>query len=310
LRADFKNIDIGFLSDFLKQSQTGNLKTKGLYPESILDLDVKVSFGMGTPTHVPWISLLGPGMSTSNGYYPVYLFYKKEGILILTYGLSETVKFNEPWSREIVEQNQTISEFLEQPFRYGDSYVFKTYEIEFHDDEIKFMSDGIELGPNELSKDLDDIVSEYKNCMEITVKDESSDLSKGLFYMEQQLEDFIIQNWDESEFGKKYDLIEEDGVLKSQQYRTDIGPIDILAIEKGTNNFVVIELKRNQSSDDTVGQIARYMGWVEEHLECENVKGVIVCGKYDKKLDYARKRVRDVEVFLYEVNFSLKEYKK
>ena len=71
-----------------------------------------------------------------------------------------------------------------------------------------------------------------------------------------------------------------------------------------------IELKRNQTSDDTVGQIARYMGWVEEHLECENVKGVIVCGKYDKKLDYARKRVKDVEVFLYEVNFSLKEYKK
>ena len=66
----------------------------------------------------------------------------------------------------------------------------------------------------------------------------------------------------------------------------------------------------NQHSDATVGQIARYMGWVEEHLSCDTVKGVIVCGTYDKKLDYARKRVRDVEVFLYEVNFSLKEYKK
>ena len=33
LRADFKNMDIGFLSDFLKQSQTGNLETKGLYPD-------------------------------------------------------------------------------------------------------------------------------------------------------------------------------------------------------------------------------------------------------------------------------------
>ena len=107
MSANSRIMDIEFLSDFLKQSQTGNLKTKGLYPKSILDLDVKVSFGMGTPTHVPWISLLGPGMSTSNGYYPVYLFYKNEGILILTYGLSETVKFDEPWSKEIVEQNQT-----------------------------------------------------------------------------------------------------------------------------------------------------------------------------------------------------------
>ena len=48
------------LQNFLKQSFTPNLKTKGLYPESLLDLDLKVSFGMGTPTHVPWISLLGP----------------------------------------------------------------------------------------------------------------------------------------------------------------------------------------------------------------------------------------------------------
>jgi predicted site-specific integrase-resolvase len=39
-------------------------------------------------------------------------------------------------------------------------------------------------------------------------------------------------------------------------------------------------------------------------------KGIIVCGKYDKKLDYARRRVRDVEVFLYQVNFNLREYKK
>ena len=105
-------------------------------------------------------------------------------------------------------------------------------------------------------------------------------------------------------------MIEEDGVQKSQQYKTDIGPIDILAKDKQTGDYVVIELKRNQTSDDTVGQIARYMGWVEEHLECNNVKGITVCGKYDKKLDYARRRVRDVEVFLYQVNFNLREYKK
>ena len=62
--------------------------------------------------------------------------------------------------------------------------------------------------------------------------------------MESQLEDFIIQNWNESEFGKKYDLIIEDGELQSQQYRTDIGPIDILAKDKVTDEYVVIELKR------------------------------------------------------------------
>ena len=65
-------------------------------------------------------------------------------------------------------------------------------------------------------------IVKYKKCLDITVKDETSDFSKGLFYMEKQLEDFIVENWNETQFGKKYDLIFEDGELKSQQFGTDI----------------------------------------------------------------------------------------
>jgi len=302
-------MDISFLDKFLQQTKTTNLKTKDLYPDLINDLDVKVSFGMGTPTHVPWISTLGPGMSTSNGYYPVYLYYKKENILILAYGISETVDYEEPWTREIVDSNQKIKDFLDKPFRYGESYVFQTYVPEITETEVKYFRNEREISKEDIAEDLKDITDKYKECLDIEVKDEGSDLSKGLFYMESQLEDFIIQNWNESEFGKKYDLIIKDGELESQQYRTDIGPIDILATDKNTGEYVVIELKRNQTSDQTIGQIARYMQWVEENLN-KGVKGVIVCGKWDEKLDYARKRMGDVEVLLYEVNFSLKEYKK
>ena len=302
-------MDISFIDKFLQQTKTTNLKTKDLYPDLINDLDVKVSFGMGTPTHVPWISTLGPGMSTSNGYYPVYLYYKKENILILAYGISETVDYEEPWTREIVDSNQKIKDFLDKPFMYGESYVFQTYVPEITETEVKYFRNEREISKEDIAKDLKDITDKYKECLDIEVKDEGSDLSKGLFYMESQLEDFIIQNWNESEFGKKYDLIIKDGELESQQYRTDIGPIDILATDKNTGEYVVIELKRNQTSDQTIGQIARYMQWVEENLN-KGVKGVIVCGKWDEKLDYARKRMGDVEVLLYEVNFSLKEYKK
>lgn len=302
-------MDTSFLDKFLQQTKTTNLKTKDLYPDLINDLDVKVSFGMGTPTHVPWISTLGPGMSTSNGYYPVYLYYKKENILILAYGISETVDYEEPWTREIVDSNQKIKDFLDKPFRYGESYVFQTYVPEITETEVKYFRNEREIPKEDIAKDLKEITDKYKECLDIEVKDEGSDLSKGLFYMESQLEDFIIQNWNESEFGKKYDLIIKDGELESQQYRTDIGPIDILATDKNTGEYVVIELKRNQTSDQTIGQIARYMQWVEENLN-KGVKGVIVCGKWDEKLDYARKRMGDVEVLLYEVNFSLKEYKK
>jgi len=302
-------MDISFLNDFIIQSKASNLKTKGLYPDTFNDLDVKVSFGMGTPTHIPWISFLGPGMSTSNGYYPVYLFFKRENSLILTYGVSETIKYDEPWTKKIVEGNTKIKDFLKQPYRYGESYVFKHYEPKIKNSNVTYLRDGVEISSDELLKDLISITKEYKESLDIHVNNEKSDLSKGLFYMESQLEDFIISNWSESEFGKKYDLIIENGDLKSQQYRTDIGPIDILAIDKKTKEYIVIELKRNQTSDQTIGQIARYMQWVEENLNSK-VKGIIVCGKWDEKLDYARKRMGDVEVLLYEVNFSLREYKR
>lgn len=130
------------------------------------------------------------------------------------------------------------------------------------------------------------------------------------FYMESHLEDFLIENWDKTELGKKYELYEEEGELVSQQYRTDIGKIDILAKEKGTGAFVVIELKKGQTSDDTVGQISRYMGWIDEHKSIKNdTKGIIITGQYDKRLYYALKRIRDVEIFIYKVNFQLTEYK-
>ena len=72
---------------------------------------------------------------------------------------------------------------------------------------------------------------------------------------------------------------------------------------------ILNELKKNQTSDDTVGQLARYMGWIKEHKKDFAVRGIIVAGQFDKKLNYAMKVVPNIEVFLYQVNFSLKEYK-
>jgi hypothetical protein len=133
----------------------------------------------------------------------------------------------------------------------------------------------------------------------------------ALFYMESQLEDFLIENWDKTEPGKRYDLIEEDGELKSQQYKTGIGIIDILAQDKKSKQFVVIELKKNQTSDDTVGQLTRYMGWLEEHkTNGKETKGIIIAARYDNRLHYALRIVKNVEVYLYRVDFKLQEFAK
>ena len=40
------------------------------------------------------------------------------------------------------------------------------------------------------------------------------------------------------------------------------------------------------------------------------VKGIIIAGRYDEKLQYAQSMVANVDVYLYQVEFSLSEHKK
>jgi hypothetical protein len=144
----------------------------------------------------------------------------------------------------------------------------------------------------------------------VVAKEEGGASDRGLFYLEEELENFLIRNWDHTELGRRYDLIEENGEMVSQQYPTAMGPIDILVQDKKTQQYVVIELKRDQTSDQTVGQLARYMGWLEENKTKGNpTKGIIIAGKYDSRLYYALKKLKDAEVYLYQVDFKLNEFK-
>ena len=297
------------LENFILQSKTNNLKVLN-YPKIFADLKMKVSFGQGVPARVSWISFLAQEMQTSNGFYPVYLFYKNENKLILAYGVSETSEYPTTWPLEITNNNKKIKDYLNNPPRYGDSFLFKSYSIEINNSKVSFQSNDKKIQTSEnLIKDLNEIIKVYKNSISLEIKDETSVVNRGLFFMEKQLEDFIIENWETTEFGKRYELLIEDGEVISQQYQTDIGKIDILAKDKITKNYVVIELKKNQTSDDTVGQLTRYMGWIRKNKKDENVKGIIVAGQFDNKLEYARTMVPNTEVFLYEVDFKLKEYK-
>lgn len=302
-------MSITWLKDFLHQAQTSNLKS-AQYPKEFGPYKMKVSFGMGVPAHIPWISFYWSGMSTSNGYYPVFLYYKSLNKLILAFGISETNEYQETWRNEILKGSPKISEVIENPVRYGESWVFKIYDVKVTGDSISIESNQKTISESELEDDLKSILDLFSKNLDVELIDSDSPISAGLFYMEKQLEDFIIENWSTLDLSKNLELIYKDGELISQQFRTGIGPIDILAKDKNTGSYVVIELKRNQTSDDTIGQVSRYMGWVSENLDDPDVRGIIISGKYDEKLHYAQKLINSVDVFLYQVNFNLKEHKK
>ncbi len=198
--------------------------------------------------------------------------------------------------KKIVVSNELILGFFENK---GITASARTISAFLYSDPIKKLWE-IDTG--------DEIVPYTE---EIPISETEGTTNPSIFYMESQLEDFIIENWDNTELGKSYDLIEEEGEIVSQQYRTPIGIIDILVKEKKTDRYVVIELKRDQTSDSTVGQLARYMGWIEENKgKGLPPKGIIITAKYDEKLFYALKKIKDTEIYLYEVKFKLNEFKK
>ena len=163
-RNDFNFYDT--LINFIEQSKTNNLKIQG-YRNEIEDLSIAISFGKGNIARIPWISFLYDGQTTSHGIYPVYLYYKEYDILILAYGLSETIPPEINWSFDTLPE--TISDFFQKkgikPNRYGSSYVFKSYNIN-------------DLNPSTINEDLLEIIQLYKKQMIIQTETPSTKMQK------------------------------------------------------------------------------------------------------------------------------------
>lgn len=135
-----------------------------------------------------------------------------------------------------------------------------------------------------------------------TVEDAST------FALEEHLEDFLVNNWERTELGRDFDIYEEDGE-KAQQYQTDTGPLDILAISKDKKRLLVVELKKGRASDAVVGQALRYMSYVKDELAEENqtVSAVIIAHEDDPRLRRALSQVPNIEFYRYEVSFKLRK---
>ena len=127
------------------------------------------------------------------------------------------------------------------------------------------------------------------------------------FAMEKHLEDFLVKNWAQTELAQYFKIYEEDGELVGQQYGTDAGPIDILAISKDGQRLLVVELKRGRASDVVVGQILRYMGYVKEQIAepHQTVEGAIIALDDDQKLRWALLTVPSISFYRYQVSFKL-----
>jgi len=129
------------------------------------------------------------------------------------------------------------------------------------------------------------------------------------FALEKHLEEFLVSNWKQTELGKHFEIFEEDGEIVGQQYPTDTGPIDVLAISKDKKEILIVELKKGRASDSVVGQIQRYMGYVLQELAepHQKVRGIIIALDDDQRIRRALAVAPNIEFYRYQVSFKLEK---
>jgi hypothetical protein len=119
--------------------------------------------------------------------------------------------------------------------------------------------------------------------------------------LEKYLEDLIVEQWESLPWAADLEYL-------GRQVVAEEGFIDILAKDRSTGDFVVIELKRDQTDDEVVGQLSRYMGWAKERRAASagmKVRGIIVPHEATPKLRAAASAHDNVNLYLYKLALAL-----
>lgn len=150
--------------------------------------------------------------------------------------------------------------------------------------------------------DVDNALNIYNYCKKNKIKIDKSINAisetefKSVLVDEKILEDFLERHIKELEKGLR---------LIRRQYPTISGPIDLLATDN-KGRMVVIELKKNRVSDKVIGQVARYVSFLERE-QGKEVRAIIIGKKIDNNIKLAVNALScrtDLYNFDYRVNFE------
>jgi hypothetical protein len=124
------------------------------------------------------------------------------------------------------------------------------------------------------------------------------------FAYEHDLRDYLAKNLHLIEPGLRL-YRDEDGIT-GVEFPAGGRSIDILAVDS-QGGYVVVELKVSKGYDRAVGQLLRYIGWIEQHHADPNqsVRGAIVAKEVSNDLRLACRRVQGVRLFEYKLSVAL-----
>ncbi len=128
------------------------------------------------------------------------------------------------------------------------------------------------------------------------------------FAYESDLRDFLSRNLHIIEPGLH--LYEDEGIT-GLEFPVGGRFIDILALDR-QRNYVVIELKVSRGYDRVIGQLLRYIAWIEKNQAepTQQVRGVIIAREISDDLHLASSKIPSVELFEYDLSVSLRKVSK
>lgn len=165
------------LRKFLSSCYSLTLRTSD-FPKTFGGFSLRVSFGQGTLAAVPWMSFLADGQSTSNGFYPVLLFFREENKLILAFGVSETSKASTTWSPSTVAAYPLIEDCLNDPPRYGKSWAHSVYDVKPSGNSVLVRKNGLEVTARELNAALLNIFNTYRSDLDKTAQEHDHEVAR------------------------------------------------------------------------------------------------------------------------------------
>jgi len=140
---------------------------------------------------------------------------------------------------------------------------------------------------------------------EINDVEDQEDVLDNEFAYEKDLQNFLAKNLNLIEDGLT--LYQEDDI-PGIEFPVGGRFIDILALDKN-NDYVVIELKVSRGYDRVIGQLLRYMAWIEKNQieKDQKVRGIIIAKEISEDLILACSKINDVQLFEYELSVKLHE---
>jgi hypothetical protein len=132
---------------------------------------------------------------------------------------------------------------------------------------------------------------------------------EGHAFTEKALEEHLEQHWEETPFSQMGIELARREVhgFAGRQVFTPVNAIDLLGYREKSREWWVFELKRGRPSDAVVGQVSRYLSWIEDERKQhrERTLGAIIARRADRKLLYAARANPRLSVWEYDDHLAL-----